>query len=227
MYAFGQFGCWRTPCRLRPDMGIPEQAGAGSYLIPTYRLTVTGTDGSGRHSVTPFEVFRFGVQSKDGRTAAVVGLADAQTHRIKSWIPTYRVHRLFPTLIDRFRNQSNVEKNSLFNGESLSCRFWIDPLRVNQKRKGSSAPSVEDGAWQVYGNFLIHDGPDSATEIFATIGCIEIMGPSGFVKFNELIINLSGPRATTRDAQLAEIGRAGNMIIRYDAAARPALVRAP
>ncbi len=165
-----------------PTWAYPNGQALGTYIIPTYRLTVTGTDGSGRNSVTPFEVFRFGVQSKDGRTAAVVGLADAQTHRIKSWIPTYRVH---------------------------------------------SAPSVEDGAWQVYGNFLIHDGPDNATEIFATIGCIEIMGPSGFVKFNDLIINLSGPRAKTRDAQLAEIGRAGNMIIRYEAAARPALVRAP
>jgi hypothetical protein len=48
-------------------------------------------------------------------------------------------------------------------------------------------------AWQVFGNFLTHDGPDNAPELFASIGYVEVMGPQGFVRFNNLIIALSGP----------------------------------
>jgi hypothetical protein len=160
----------------------PSGGSLGKFIIPTYRMTVSGTDGSGKVSSTDFEVFRFGVSCKDGKTATVVGLADAQTHRIKSWIPTYRVH---------------------------------------------SANSPEDGAWQVYDNFLIHDGPDNSTELYASIGCIEVMGAQGFIKLNDLIISLSGPKATTRAKQLVEIGKAGNITIQYQASKRPPLKKAP
>jgi hypothetical protein len=53
---------------------------------------------------------------------------------------------------------------------------------------------------------LIHDGPDDATQLFATIGCIEIMGRQGFAKFNDLIISLSGPQEKNRTEQLLAIG---------------------
>jgi hypothetical protein len=100
-------------------------------------------------------------------------------------------------------------------------KAWLPTYKVH------SARSTEDGAWQVYGNFLVHDGPDSAAEVFATIGCIEIMGPSGFVKFNDLIISLAGPSAKTRDEQLLEIGKSGKISIIYESAERPALQRWP
>jgi hypothetical protein len=86
-----------------------------------------------------------------------------------------------------------------------------------------SAPSGEDGAWQVYGNFLIHDGPDHPGEIFATIGCIEVMGPRGFVKFNDLILRLAEPPGTHRDQQLVHVGQSGQLSITYAPAARPPL----
>ena len=129
-----------------------------------------------------YNVLRFGVQCKDSKTAAVVGLADYQTHIIQAWLPSYRVH---------------------------------------------SATSTENGAWQVFGNFLIHDGPDNPTEVFATIGCIEIMENQGFVRFNDLIISLSGPKATNSSQQLIEIGRARHMSITYERATRPPLKKAP
>jgi hypothetical protein len=159
-----------------------EGLALGAYLIPIYNCVVEGTSESGVKIKVPFNVLRFGVQCEDGKTAHVVGLADQQTHVIKAWIPTYRVH---------------------------------------------SAQSVENGAWQVYGNFLIHDGPDDESELFATIGCIEIMGKSGFVKFNDLVISLSGPKAKSREEQLHEIGQSGRMSITYESAKRPALEKAP
>ena len=100
-------------------------------------------------------------------------------------------------------------------------KAWLPHYRVH------SASSPENGAWQVYGNFLIHDGPDNPSEIFATIGCIEIMGVRGFVRFNDVIIGLSGPKAKTRDQRLIEIGGAGRMSITYARASRPALKKAP
>ncbi|MFV0624979.1 hypothetical protein ACBY01_13355 [Sphingomonas sp. ac-8] len=143
---------------------------------------MSGTNGAGRRVSTDFEVFRFGVSCKDGRTANVVGLADQQTHVVKAWIPTYRVH---------------------------------------------SANSPENGGWQVYGNFLIHDGPDNDTELFASIGCIEVMGRRGFVRFNDLLIALSGVNGRNRDEQLHQIARSRSLIITYDRAARPPLVAEP
>jgi hypothetical protein len=100
-------------------------------------------------------------------------------------------------------------------------KAWIPTYRVH------SALSPENGAWQVYDNFLIHDGPDNPTELFATIGCIEVMGNRGFVKFNDLIISLSGPKAASRPEQLLEIGRAGRMSITYESATRPSLKKVP
>jgi len=107
----------------------------------------------------------------------------------------------------------------LANYQVHVIKAWIGSYRVH------SASSNENGAWQVYDNFLIHDGPDNITEVFATIGCIEITGPQGFNKFNDLIIRLSGPKAASREAQLVEIGRAKSLQITYEAAQRPPLKR--
>ena len=156
----------------------PRGQSLGKYLVPIYNCSVKGVDDGGKPVMGRFKVLRFGVQCKDGKTAAVVGLSDYQVHRIKAWLPNYRVH---------------------------------------------SANSQENGAWQVYGNFLIHDGPDNPTELFATTGCIEIMGYRGFVKFNDLMISLSGSRANSRARQLAEIGRSGNITVTYEKASRPPL----
>lgn len=88
-----------------------------------------------------------------------------------------------------------------------------------------SARSLERGAWQVYDNFLIHDGPDDPKrEIYASIGCVEICnGPKGFDLFNDYLISLSGAKAATRDAKLAEMGKSGGMIVTYMKAERPKL----
>ncbi len=49
------------------------------------------------------------------------------------------------------------------------------------------------------------------------------MGKQGFTKFNDHIIELSGPKAGNRDEQLVEIGVAKSIVITYEAAARPKL----
>jgi hypothetical protein len=171
-----------TPIGKAMTWAYPNGKGLGVFEIPTYQMRVTGTNRSGTGVTKDFEVFRFGVSCKDGKTATVVGLADHQTHVLKQWIPTYSVH---------------------------------------------SATSPEDDGWQVYGNFLIHDGPDDATELFASIGCIEVMGPRGFVRFNDLVIELSGATGRNRDEQLRQIARARRLSITYDRAARPPLVPLP
>jgi hypothetical protein len=156
----------------------PRGAALGTYLIPVYTLTVEGQNSGGEAVKRTFPVFRFGVQSEDGKTARVVGLSHSQTHIIKAWIPTYKVH---------------------------------------------SATSTENGAWQVYDSFLVHDGPDNDTELFATIGCVEVMGPSGFTKFNDLLIALMDPSGSSRDEQLNAIGKSGKLRITYESAPYPPL----
>jgi len=158
----------------------PNGQSQGVYSIPTYALTVSGILDSGTKIKKDFEIIRFGIQGKTSKSARVVGLADAQKHKIKAWLPNYTVH---------------------------------------------SAPSIEQGAWQVYGNFLIHDGPDNPKrEVYASIGCLEICnGPKGFDKFNDFVISLSGSTQLTRKSKLKEIGKSRTITIEYKKATRPPL----
>src|SRR5690606_29514509 len=95
------------------------------YLIPTYAMTVSGTDAQGNAVSRTFQVLRFGVyRDSPTKSPSVVGLADAQSYTIKGWEPGYKVH---------------------------------------------SFPSPEDGAWRIFGSYLIHDGPDDPMrQVYAT-----------------------------------------------------------
>lgn len=101
-------------------------------------------------------------------------------------------------------------------------KAWLPAYSVH------SAVSKENGAWQVYDSFLIHDGPDDPNDeanLYASIGCVEVCGPQQFLAFNDLLIRLSGPKAAKRYEQLAEIGRSKNIHIKYLEATRPKLAR--
>ncbi len=102
-------------------------------------------------------------------------------------------------------------------------KAWLPHYSVH------SARSREKGAWQVYDNFLIHDGPDDPKkEVYASVGCIEICnGPQGFDRFNDFIISLSGSNQPSRASQLAEIGRSKKMVITYQKAVRPPYTKVP
>jgi hypothetical protein len=67
--------------------------GAETYTIPTSQLTASGQDRGGVSQQRKFEVIRFGIHQvgKLGRPT-IVGLANHQTHVIKSWLPHYTVH---------------------------------------------------------------------------------------------------------------------------------------
>lgn len=102
-------------------------------------------------------------------------------------------------------------------------KAWLPDYRVH------SAGSPENGAWQVFGNFLIHDGPDypmSKRSVYASIGCLAICGgPRGFVGFNDFILELAAPAGASRAERLAAIGRSGKLKITYLKATRPLLNR--
>jgi hypothetical protein len=170
------------PLRDQRTWAYPQGKALGDFLIPVYDCLVEGTDAGGKSVQERFDVLRFGVKCDDGKTASVVGLADQQSHTIKAWIPTYKVH---------------------------------------------SASSAEDGAWQVYDNFLIHDGPDNASDLFATVGCIEVIGPRAFIQFNDLVIALSGATGADKNAQLKQIADSGKLSITYAKASRPPLKKGP
>jgi hypothetical protein len=98
-------------------------------------------------------------------------------------------------------------------------KAWVGSYRAH------SARSNENGAWQVYDDFQIHDSSDHAGEVFMMVGCIEIIGFQGFVKFNDLIIKPAGPQAGSRERQLLEIGRSACLSITYEAASCPPLIK--
>ncbi len=114
----------------------------------------------------------------------------------------------------------NAKVVGLADNQTHRIKAWIPTYTVH------SATSPENGGWQVYDNFLIHDGPDTNSDGgFASIGCIEVMGKLGFIAFNDFIISLSGATAASRADKLVQIGRSGNIQIHYDKASRPPLVR--
>ena len=134
-------------------------------------------------------------------------------------------HRTIPFRVFRFGVQCKDGKTArvvgLANQQTHVIKAWLPDYKVH------SARSLENGGWQVYGNFLIHDGPDHPGEVFATIGCVEVHGRNGFVRFNDTLIELAGPPAGSRNEQLHAIARSGLLSITYQRAARPALKKAP
>jgi hypothetical protein len=106
-----------------------------------------------------------------------------------------------------------------------TIKAWLPYYGVHSDRGRSPPDPLKIGAWQVKDNFLIHDGPDDSRDLYASIGCVEIMGFRGFELFNNLIISLAGPTSSSRDQQLREIGNSGRIFITYEKATRPALIR--
>ena len=112
--------------------------------------------------------------------------------------------------VNTLRN-GNIAMVGLANAQSYRIQNWISTYSVH------SASSTETGAWQVNGNYLIHDGPDNPmSEMYATAGCIEVCGgPNGFVTFNNFLLSLSGA------SSLSQLGSSGTMSIKYLPATRP------
>lgn len=106
----------------------------------------------------------------------------------------------------------------LADQQTHTIEMWLPDYSVH------SAPSAEMGAWKVYDNFLVHDGPDdpqSTAAPYATVGCIELCGASQFDALNDFIISLSGLTSGTRQEKLNAIGSSGKLKITYMAASRP------
>jgi len=80
-----------TPIGHARTWAYPDGDPGKHYRIPTYKVTVSVNTRGGRQS-RDFEAIRFGVQKKGSIGPRVVGLANRQIHRIKSWISTYNVH---------------------------------------------------------------------------------------------------------------------------------------
>jgi hypothetical protein len=76
----------------------PDGKHLGDFIIPTYRLTVSGKNNANHKVVKHFEVIRFGIQFKAAiGHPQIVGLANRQTHVIKAWLPFYQVHSAIST----------------------------------------------------------------------------------------------------------------------------------
>ena len=169
--------------------------------------------------------------SKEGKTWAYPNGAA----RGKFLIPVYQmtvagtnsigtpINETFPVF--RFGVQCKDGKTAHVVGLAQQQTHVIKQWDPNYKVH--SAVSKEDGAWQVYGNFLVHDGPDNDTELFATIGCVEVMGPKGFLKFNNLLVSLMDPPGSSLNEKLSAIGSSKKLTITYNKATRPALKKAP
>ena len=143
-------------------------------------------------------------------------IAGTDSHN-KYSMTTFPVYRFGVNCADG----KTVHSVGLAEAQRHVIKTWKPDYKVH------SYPSVEDGAWVVYRSFYIHDGPDDDTQIEATIGCIEVWGPKGFTKFNDLLISLMDPPGKTRDERLLAIARSGLLTIVYEKAAHPPVKPVP
>ena len=132
--------------------------------------------------------------------------------------PNFRDFEVIRFGVNRPEPTSSPRIVGLADQQIHTIKAWLPYYRVH------SAQTLEIGAWQVYDDYLIHDGPDlPMSQLYATAGCIEICGGAMFTKFNDLVISLSGSIENTRDKKLAIIGSSGIMVITYMKAERPPL----
>lgn len=125
----------------------------------------------------------------------------------------------------RFGVQQQTTKHQprvvgLAKEQTHTVKKWLAHYAVH------SAESEERGAWQVIGEFLIHDGPDNPRDKddpYASIGCVELCGRRGFTIFNEYLQSISGSKQSGEQAKLREIGESGSLSVHYQAASRPKL----
>jgi hypothetical protein len=123
----------------------------------------------------------------------------------------------------RFGVQQKTTQNrprvvGLAHEQTHIVKQWLPNYAVH------SASSEERGAWQVIEAFLIHDGPDNPldrNDPYASIGCVELCGPRGFIVFNQYLVSLSGTTSSGLDHKLAEIGDSKMLRVHYAAASRP------
>jgi len=81
--------------------------------------------------------------------------------------------------------------------------------------------SPENGGIVIYGNFMIHDGPDDLSEFgWGAAGCMEICGKSGFENLKSTIHSLSGSSKPIEQG-LVELAGAGKLMIHIEQAIRP------
>jgi hypothetical protein len=164
-------------------------------------VTWSYPDSDGKYYLIP--TYKMTVDGKD----------DTGTHVTRE----FEVIRFGP---NRHGTKGKVVMVGLQNFQTHTIKLYYAPYTVH------SARSEEKGAWKVFGNFLIHDGPDDPmNEFYATAGCIEICGgPRGFDIFNDLLLSLSGSKKKTRLDKLRELGGSGKMVITYMKAEKPPIV---
>lgn len=90
--------------------------------------------------------------------------------------------------------------------ENTYTGTWLPTYRVH------SGSGSLPGAWQLYGNFLIHEGSPDPNDAWGTYGCIEVVGRNEWRRYLRTITRIG-------EAQLNQISKQKNLIVRIKAAA--------
>lgn len=87
-----------------------------------------------------------------------------------------------------------------------------------------SNSSAENGGIVLFGNYLIHDGPDDNNDIFGGAGCIEMFGNKRFSKLIDTIMGLTGSSSKSRKENLESIMNYQKLLVIVEPATVPELV---
>jgi len=94
----------------------------------------------------------------------------------------------------------------------------------NQNYEIHNTYSPENGGFVIFGNFMVHDGPDDliADYGWGGAGCIEVCGSRAFADLKSLIYGLSGSN-NSQDKGLNDLVNSGLLIINIEQSTRPSI----
>ena len=138
---------------------------------------------------------------------------------------TWNVLRFMPYLNQNPQNTGYKQATGstpIMCGLSDERHSTIQSYNPNYQVHNSQTP--ENGGFVIYGNFMIHDGPDSENNTgWGAAGCMEVMGDEGFTKLKSFIFDLSGSRDPNMEQGLKEFVSSGKLHINIEQSKRPSV----
>ena len=117
--------------------------------------------------------------------------------------------------------QLDMTSNNIVN---IAGVLGIYPSIYDASYVVHSNSSAENGGIVLFGNYLIHDGPDNNNDIFGGAGCIEMVGENGYSNLIYTIMGLTGSASTSRKENLESIMNYQRLLVIVEPATVPELV---
>ena len=193
-----------------------------SFGNPPYRdvtITIGGTPNGSRYQARTYPENNGKQYSVPIYSLTVTGTNSKGENISRTW----DVLRFMPYLNQNPQSSGYKQvtgSTPIMSGLSDERHSTIRCYNPNYKVHNSQTP--ENGGFVIYGNFMIHDGPDNADNTgWGAAGCMEVMGDEGFMELKTFIFDLSGSQNPNTEQGLLDFVSSGKLYINIEQSERP------